>query len=92
MGALKHLSANRAEIKRMRVHPEHQRRGCGQAILEALETRAAELGYSTLQLDTTVQQTAAQRLYIKNGYIEIGRMKVGRFDVIIYEKTLSADL
>ena len=34
--------------------------------LEALETRAAELGHNTLMLDTTVQQTAAQGLYIKS--------------------------
>jgi hypothetical protein len=33
-------------------------------MLEALEPRAVELGYGTLQLDTPVQQTAAQRLYI----------------------------
>ena len=86
MGALKRLSPNRAEIKRMRVHPDHQRRGYGQAVLTALETRAAELGYSTLQLDTTVQQIAAQSLYIKNGYIEMSRTKMGIFDVIVYEK------
>ena len=64
MGALGRLAVDRAEIKRMRARPEHQRRGCGQAILEALEPRAVELGYGTLQLDTPVQQTAAQRLYI----------------------------
>ena len=91
MGALKRLSANRVEIKRMRVHPDFQRRGWGQAILEKLETRAAELGHGTLQLDTTVQQIAAQRLYVKNGYIETGRTKMGAFDVILYEKTLSTD-
>ena len=71
----------------MRVHPDYQRRGCGQAILEALEARATELGYNTLQLDTTVQQTAAQSLYVKNQYTETGRAEVGDFDVIVYEKT-----
>lgn len=88
IGALKRLSVSRAEIKRMRVHPDHQRLGWGQAILEKLEVRAAELGYCTLLLDTTIQQTAAQRLYIKNRYIEKGRTKVGVFDVILYEKKL----
>ena len=88
MGALKRLSAARAELKRMRVHPDYQRRGFGQAILEALEARAAEIGYDTLQLDTTVQQTAAQSLYIENKYAETKRTKVGDFDVIVYEKAL----
>ena len=88
MGALKHLTTSHAEIKRMRVHPVHQRRGFGQAILDALEARAAELGYSTLQLDTTVQQTAAQKLYIKNGYVEEERTMSGEFNVIKYVKAL----
>lgn len=91
MGALERLSADRAEIRRMRVHPHYQRRGFGRAVLEALEARAVELGYSTLQLDTTVQQAAAQRLYIRNGYVEIGRTKMGGFDVIMYEKALPAN-
>ena len=36
MGALT-VSDNKAEIKRMRVHPDYQRRGYGQAILEQLQ-------------------------------------------------------
>src|ERR1700693_88844 len=36
MGALKRTSPERAEIKRMRVHPEYQGRGYGQRILEEL--------------------------------------------------------
>src|ERR1700674_2860551 len=34
MGALKRTSPERAEIKRMRVHPEYQGRGYGQFILD----------------------------------------------------------
>ena len=41
----------------MRVHPEFQRRGFGQRILEALEKRAKELGYKEIQLDTIVKET-----------------------------------
>ena len=40
MGALERLSDHHAEIKRMRVHPDCQRQGFGQAVLEALEGRA----------------------------------------------------
>lgn len=72
----------------MRVHPDFQRRGFGQAILQALEARADEMGYTKLQLETTVQQIAAQKLYIKNGYVEVGRTKIHNFDVILYEKML----
>ena len=90
MGALKRLSSDRGEIKRMRVHPDHQRRGYGQVILQTLEARAAELGYTTLQLDTTIQQIPAQKLYIQNGYAETGRGQTGRFEFILYEKALLA--
>jgi ribosomal protein S18 acetylase RimI-like enzyme len=86
MGALRRTAADRAEIKRMRVHPDFQRRGFGQAILDTLEARAQELGYETLHLDTSTQQTAAQQFYVKNGYVETGREERGRFTLIFYEK------
>ena len=88
MGALRLISPERAEIKRMRVHPEFQRRGFGRAILEALEARARVLGYTTLRLDTTVHQVPAQRLYLKSGFHEVGRTKLGGLDSILYEKTI----
>ncbi len=53
MGALRRTTNEWAEIKRMRVHPDFQRRGFGQMILEALEARAVALGYAALHLDTT---------------------------------------
>ena len=88
MGALRRTSPERAEIKRMRVHPDYQGRGIGQIILDALEARARILGYNTLHLDTSVVQFAAQRLYEKNGYREVGREIYGGLEVILYEKTL----
>jgi GNAT superfamily N-acetyltransferase len=88
MGALMRISPKKAELKRMRVRPGLQGRGYGQAMLDALHRRASELGYSTLRLDTTVQQRAAQRLYLKNGYNEAGRGVVGQFDCIFYEREI----
>lgn len=88
MGALRKTSPESAQITRMRVEPGLQGRGFGKQLLDALEKRAAELGYATLHLDTTVQQRAARRLYARNGYGENGRGKVGPFDTILYEKSL----
>ena len=88
MGALRRSGEDSAEIKRMRVHPDHQRRGYGQLILSALEQRARELGYRRLHLDTAVVQTAAQALYLRNGYREVGRTVLAGFDAILYEKVL----
>jgi GNAT superfamily N-acetyltransferase len=86
MGAIKRVSPDVAEVKRMRVRPALQGHGYGQAMLDALHRRAAGLGYSTLHLDTTVQQRAARRLYLKNGYREVGRGSIGPFDCIFYER------
>lgn len=88
MGALKRDSDERAEVKRMRVHPDHQRKGYGQMMLTALEDRARALGFRELYLDTATIQTAAIGLYEKNGYQAAGNSKVGDFDVVLYEKKL----
>ena len=90
MGALRRISPETAELKRMRVRPDLQGRGYGQSLLDALHRRAAELGYFTLRLDTTVQQRVAQRLYLKNGYREARRGSIGTFECIFYERDAGA--
>jgi ribosomal protein S18 acetylase RimI-like enzyme len=89
MGAFHRTTSERAEIKRMRVHPDYQGRGFGQIILSELEARAHAMGYKTLHLDTSVVQIPAQKLYEKNGYREVGRDKYQDLEVILYEKQLS---
>ena len=87
MGALRRDPDGRAWITRMRVAPNLQGLGIGQALLDALHRRAAELGHDTLHLDTTVGQVAARRLYERNGYRETGRGRVGPFECLYYERT-----
>jgi ribosomal protein S18 acetylase RimI-like enzyme len=52
MGASRRLSDTTSELKRRRVHPDLQRRGHGTTMLRALERRAKDLGYTTIELDT----------------------------------------
>jgi GNAT superfamily N-acetyltransferase len=89
MGALRRRSAEVAEVKRMRVHPQVQRRGFGRAILVALERRARELGYVRLVLDTTTLQRAAIALYRDHGYVETGRATVAGFPTLLFAKRLA---
>ena len=87
MGALKRTTAERAEITRMRVHPDFQRRGFGRTILKALEARAVELGYTELHLHTTTLQGAAQQLYRKNGFEQLAETRmIQHVTVIFFEK------
>lgn len=92
MGALRRVSDSTAEIKRMRVHPDLQGRGYGQLLLGLLESRARNMGFSRIVLDTTVRQTAAIGLYLKNGYRETRREHIGTenidTDLMHYEKRL----
>jgi GNAT superfamily N-acetyltransferase len=89
MGALRRVSSGSAEIKRMLVHRRWQRRGFGRELLERLEARARELGFTTLRLDTTVQQRAARSLYEGAGYRMVGTGHEQGFEVVYYEKRLA---
>lgn len=90
MGALKDISPERAEVKRMRVAPAFRGRGFGQEILDMLHCRAAELGCATLHLDTGTNHRAAQNLYEANGYRETRRGMVGPVECVFYEKSILA--
>jgi ribosomal protein S18 acetylase RimI-like enzyme len=89
MGGLKRTAGDRAEITRMRVHPNVQRQGFGSALLCHLEERAAELGYRTLHLDALVVQEAAQQFYLRHGYRCVGSGHKDAFDVVFFEKPLA---
>jgi tRNA dimethylallyltransferase len=88
IGGVRRKSDTLAEIKRMRVQPDFQRRGFGQAILSALEERAHQLGYKELTLDTTTKQLPARALYEKNGYKETGRWRIVGLEAVNYHKML----
>lgn len=71
----------------MRVHPDFQRRGFGQAILQELEKRAKKMGYKKVILDTSQKNIKSNNFYKKNGYKETGRKIVHKnYHAIFYEK------
>jgi GNAT superfamily N-acetyltransferase len=88
MGALRKVSESVGEIRLMRVHPDHQRKGFGQSILDRLEADASRIGYDVLRLDTNTKQCAAQYFYKKNGYKETRRAIISFMEVIFFEKRL----
>jgi len=81
-----------AEVKRMRVDPDHQRSGFGQRIYDELEARARDRGFTEFVLDTTPEQTAARRFYEANGFEEGARETVEpagtAFELVCYRKRL----
>lgn len=88
IGGLQPAGGESAKIRRMRVHPEFQRRGFGQAILNRLESRAATLGFRKLVLDTSFLLKGALRFYPKNDYHKTDEQVRGNDRLIFFEKNL----
>jgi GNAT superfamily N-acetyltransferase len=68
-GALRPLTEQVAEVKRMYARPGHA--GVGAALLAHLEARAAALGYAEVWLETRKVNLRAVRFYEKHGYRRI---------------------
>jgi putative acetyltransferase len=71
MGALKALEPGWGEVKSMRTHPEHLRKGVGAAILDHIITEARSRGIRRLSLETGEGPAfeAALTLYRRRGFV-----------------------
>jgi len=89
-GALRRLSANTAEVKRMFVVPDYRGRGIAKAILAFLERAAADREYSRIRLETGNRLLQAIGLYRSAGYREIPPFGpyVGSNISVCFEKVL----
>jgi putative acetyltransferase len=67
-GAIKELSNDSMEVKRMYVPPSKRGTGIATSILKELENWASELKYTKCLLETGKKQPEAIELYKKNGY------------------------
>ena len=88
-GGLKRLDERTCEVKRMYVLPGERGRGFSGLLLEALETRAIELGFTRSRLDTGFRQAAAKHLYERSGYVEIPDYNGNTQAAFWFEKELS---
>ena len=69
-GAVKELSATHGEIKSMRTHSDHLRKGVGARMLEHILATARARGYERVSLETgsTPEFDAARSLYLRYGF------------------------
>jgi GNAT superfamily N-acetyltransferase len=68
VGALRPVSADIAEIKRMYVRPAARGRGVGRAVLERLLADARSIGYAVARLETATFMREAHALYRSLGF------------------------
>lgn len=63
------VGINVCEMVRARVDPEFQRTGIGQKIVDELERRAKDMGFTKSFIKTTNHNQTALKLMLKNGYV-----------------------
>jgi putative acetyltransferase len=72
IGAMRQLSPDQGELKSMRTHPDHLRRGVAAALLEHIIDEAKARGLSRLSLETGSGDAfdPALTLYRRRGFID----------------------
>lgn len=69
--ALRRWSEGTAEMKRLFIRREARGSGRGRLLVDAIVTRARDLGYRTLRLDVLPHSVEAIALYLRLGFTEI---------------------
>jgi len=74
IGALRQLGPSLGEVKSMRTHPDHLRKGVGRLLLDHIIKTAVARGFRQLSLETGRGPAfdAAVTLYRKRGFVEGG--------------------
>ena len=76
-------------LENIAVHPEHQRRGVGRALLELADTEALTQGYGELRLYTHETMTENIALYTRIGWIETHRGQQDGYARVFMQKRLT---
>lgn len=89
-GAIKELTSDSMEVKRMYTVPESRGKGVASTVIKELEKWAFELSYKRCLLETGKKQPEAIALYFKSGYNVVGNygQYAGVENSICFEKVI----
>jgi DNA-binding MarR family transcriptional regulator/GNAT superfamily N-acetyltransferase len=87
-GGLRRLGPDVGEIVRMWVDRPHRGLGVGRRLLAELEACAAEIGLTTVRLDSNRALDVARSMYAASGYAEIARYNDNPYADHWFEKRL----
>lgn len=73
------------------VHPNHQRSGIGNQLLEIVERHSVELGATELALDTSESATELRQWYARHGYEDVSWVswEITNYRSVIMSKRLT---
>ena len=63
------------DMMNVAVHPDHRRKGIGEALVVALEAALKEIESTCLTLEVRASNAPAKALYTKLGFLEVGCRK-----------------
>ena len=84
--ALRKLSDEKGEVKRLYVCPEYRGNGIATALVKMIIEDARNIGYKELYLDTLPELESAVRLYKSFGFEETGQYNDSPVDKTIFMK------
>lgn len=87
-GALKRLSADEGEVKRVWTSPDVRGLGVASKMMDSLEQLARDVGFKRVKLDTNRTLVEAQAMYRKRGYREIAPYNDNPYAHHWFEKAL----
>jgi ribosomal protein S18 acetylase RimI-like enzyme len=76
-------------IHRLTIHPDHQRQGLANQMMEFAERMAEKHGYDTIRLDAFTQNPEAAGLYEHLGYEKAGTVRFRKGDFFCFEKPIN---